>query len=218
MRHRLQIGPELSLALEMLAFKKQSTSKHDHAINGPSTLLTWDSEMKRRASISTGIRFDLDQRSMYRFWIMVTQLQECLEEFYLARFGRPSNAWRILSVIGHYETTTPSDVAVHTHLDRDKVARVIDSLNKQGLINRRQNSRDRRRALLTLTAKGKRVYDEMESLRRRIEIEFLGVLKLEQRVTLYQLLDILQARARDLFSGKQAWKKFHPDYAAHNRG
>ena len=166
--------------------------------------------MEKRLRVPAGIRFALEERSIYRFWLLVTQVQRCLAAFYVAKFGRPANAWRIFSVIGDRAEISPSEVARLTKLERDKITRIVDQLVAHKLMRRNQKSPDKRRVSLSLTAKGKRVHREFEAMRRAIEAEFLGALDAWEREALYRLLDKLQQRASVMFDGKQAWRKFDP--------
>jgi DNA-binding MarR family transcriptional regulator len=166
--------------------------------------------MESRLPEVAGIRFALEERSIYRFWLLVTQVQRCLAAYYVAKFGRPANAWRIFSVIGDRAAISPSEVARLTRLERDKITRIVDQLVARKLMRRNQTHRDKRRVSLSLTAKGKRVHREMEAMRRIMEAEFLGALDAWEREALYRLLDKLQQRASLIFEGKQAWKKFDP--------
>jgi DNA-binding MarR family transcriptional regulator len=166
--------------------------------------------MEKRLRVPAGIRFGLEERSIYRFWLLVTQVQRCLAAFYVAKFGRPANAWRIFSVIGDRAEISPSEVARLTKLERDKITRIVDQLVAHKLMRRNQKSPDKRRVSLSLTAKGKRVHREFEAMRRAIEAEFLGALDAWEREALYRLLDKLQRRASVMFDGNQAWRKFDP--------
>jgi DNA-binding MarR family transcriptional regulator len=166
--------------------------------------------MEKRLHVPAGIRFAIEERSIYRFWLLVTQVQRCLAAFYVAKFGRPANAWRIFSVIGDRAEISPSEVARLTKLERDKITRIVDQLVAHKLMRRNQKSPDKRRVSLSLTAKGKRVHREFEAMRRAIEAEFLGALDAWEREALYRLLDKLQQRASVMFDGKQAWRKFDP--------
>jgi len=171
--------------------------------------------MAKKAQLPGAIRFDLEERSTYRFWLLVTQMQQCLAHLYVARFGRPANAWKVVTVVGRRTHVAAAEVVRQTNLEPDKVTRIVDRLVAQGLMQRAQESEDRRRVRLSLTAAGRRVYRELDDIRRAIEIDFLGALSPEERDTLYGLLDKLQARAATIFSGREPWNKYvcSPDQA-----
>ena len=113
------------------------------------------------------------------------------------------------SVIGDRTEIFPAS-ARRTKLERDKITRIVDQLVARGLMRRNQKHSDKRRVSLTLTAKGRRVHRELETMRRAIETEFIGAFDPWEREALYRLLDKLQERASLMFDGKQAWKKFDP--------
>ena len=56
---------------------------------------------------------------------------------------------------------TPSQVADEVYLSRSTVAGVINRLEEKDLLQRKQDSRDRRRFLLTLTEQGREIAAEL---------------------------------------------------------
>jgi DNA-binding MarR family transcriptional regulator len=157
---------------------------------------------------SGAIRFDLQERSTYRFWLLVTQMQKCLAQFHVARIGRPANGWKIMMVAGRRAQVSAAEASRLTDLEPDKVTRIVDQLVAHGLMIRTQESADRRRVQLSLTSAGRRAYHQLHDVRRAIEIDFLGALAPRERATLYRLLDKLQARASAMFSGPRPWAKY----------
>jgi DNA-binding MarR family transcriptional regulator len=157
---------------------------------------------------SGAIRFDLQERSTYRFWLLVTQMQKCLAQFHVTRIGRPANGWKIMMVAGRRAQVSAAEAGRLTDLEPDKVTRIVDQLVAKGLMIRTQESADRRRVQLSLTSAGRRAYHQLDDVRRAIEIDFLGALAPRERATLYRLLDKLQARASAMFSGPRPWAKY----------
>jgi len=72
----------------------------------------------------------------------------------------------------------------------------------KGYVVRKQDDKDRRKVVLSLSAKGKRVHDELNQLRDTIEHEFLGVLTPAEVAALYRIVDKLEAQAMRLFNDK----------------
>ena len=77
--------------------------------------------------------------------------------------------WRVLvlaSADGCHVSTIAEDLAVHA----SNATRIVDRLVSAGLVERRREDADRRQVLVTLTARGRALYDEAMDLRReRIE-------------------------------------------------
>ena len=116
-----------------------------------------------------------------------------------------------------------TEVGRHTSLEPDKVAaRATDQLVRAGLVVRQQDPRDRRRVILSLSAKGKQGFnDAIEEVRRAIEIELLTVLTPRELDALYAILDKLDERAATIFSespaGRASWHARKPPRAPAGR-
>ena len=96
----------------------------------------------------------------------------------LRREVRPAGKWvaKVSGVIGDRTEISPSEVARRTKLKSEKITRIVDQLVARDLMRRNQKHSDKRRVSLTLTAKGRRVHRELETMRRAIETEFIGAL------------------------------------------
>jgi DNA-binding MarR family transcriptional regulator len=88
------------------------------------------------------------------------------------------------------------------------VTRILDSLVRQGLAIRKQDRDDKRRTIIYLTAKGRKVVRQIEDMIYEMERELLIALSAEEREIFYSIMDKLQIRARQIFVGKDPWKKF----------
>ncbi len=154
------------------------------------------------------IRLDLAERSFYRLSILATQINGCVTGGYIHKFARPTNAWKVLTLVGHLGPTSVSEITAHASLEIDKVTRLIDCLVRQGLTVRKQDDADKRRIIVHLTPKGKKVVRQLEQMISTMEREFLIALSAEEREAFYTILDKLQTRANQIFSGKMPWRKF----------
>ncbi len=163
---------------------------------------------KKPEPAGEGIRLDLEQRSFYRFSLLATQINRSVAGAYVQKFGRPANGWKIITLLGRFGPQTASQINAHTTLEMDKVTRIVDSLVEQGIATRQQDTVDRRRVIVSLSAKGKRINAQIEGVIGTMEREFLIALSLKERETLYALLDQLQARANQIFKVKQDWENF----------
>src|SRR6185436_6670282 len=91
-------------------------------------------------------------------------------------------------------------------VDPDKVTRAMDRLVDNGLVARKVDGEDRRRVVLTLTARGRRVYTEIDNVRRAVEQKSLSVLTKDELARFNAAMDKLEAQARRIFNGKGAWR------------
>ncbi|MFN3656468.1 MAG: GNAT family N-acetyltransferase [Pseudolabrys sp.] len=69
---------------------------------------------------------------------------------------------RVLYEISHGDGPTASDVARALELDAGYLSRVLRNFAKQGLISRKTSEKDARQSHLTLTARGRKMFEPME--------------------------------------------------------
>jgi DNA-binding MarR family transcriptional regulator len=175
------------------------------AANPPATGRDMTSKGKQRAARPGQIRLDLEQRSFYRFSMLATQINRSVANAYVKSFGRPANAWKIVTLLGRFGGLSASSINAHTTLDMDKITRIVDSLVEQGLAEREQDKADRRRIVVSLTAKGRRINGQVEDMIASMEHDFLAALRPDEREALYGILDKLQVQAAKIFKrGKPA--------------
>lgn len=84
-----------------------------------------------------------------------------------------------------------SHLAEALHIVPRSATEVVDALEDKGLVERSPDPGDRRAVCLHLTADGRRVAAEVETMRRRESAAFLSVLTAAERATLGDLLSRL---------------------------
>jgi DNA-binding MarR family transcriptional regulator len=162
--------------------------------------------MTRKDARPDARQLRLDRRTSYRFSIIARRQTRCLAEMHSARFGLSVNGWKLLSVIEYFGPLSATEAGAHTSLEPAKVTRGIDMLAEQGLVLRREDAADRRRTILSLSAKGRRIHDRIEQVSRALERELLSVLTSAEREMLYLVLDKLERRSSDIFDAGDAWR------------
>ena len=110
----------------------------------------------------------------YRFGLVATRLGNFVAPMYASRHNLSQPAWRCLAVIARYQPLTAKQLASLTSSDAFKIARAIDLLVKRGLIRRDADKTDRRRASLSLTADGRKIYKDIDRFMVRVERELTG--------------------------------------------
>lgn len=119
---------------------------------------------------------------------MVTRLCE-------GQFGITRREWRVMTVLQKSQGILPSQLAELALLDRARTSRAITSLVGKGLVARAPRPGNRREAVLTLTAKGQQVHDELIPLAVDINRQLTAVLTTQQAQQLDAMLQQLQVRA-----------------------
>ena len=161
--------------------------------------------MKNGNAGSDGVQPGLDHRITYRFAKIAARHARAFSKVYSRKFKLTVNTWMILSVIGRFAPLSANSAGKHSSLEPDKVTRAVDVLVGKDYVVRKQDDKDRRKVVLSLSAKGRRVHDELNQLRDSIEHQFLGVLTPTEVAALYRIVDKLETQAMRLFNDKDVW-------------
>jgi len=135
-------------------------------------------------------RLDLDRFLPYRLSILSNQVSDAIARQYSDRFGLSIPEWRAMAVLGGTPGLSAREVAERTAMDKVQVSRAIDSLVRARRVARVADAQDGRIQRLSLTTKGRAIYDEVVPLALHLEDIFLSALKPEER----RVLDVLLAK------------------------
>jgi DNA-binding MarR family transcriptional regulator len=142
----------------------------------------------------------LEQWISYRFGLILSRVGKFTADMYRTKHQLSQPAWRSLAVIARYEPLSAKELAGRTSSDPFKVARALDALTTQGLIERDADPSDRRKARLRLTKKGWFVYRDVERLSTRLERYLREALDPDDVGRLESTMDILDARVVELMT------------------
>ncbi|SHH11073.1 MarR family winged helix-turn-helix transcriptional regulator [Bradyrhizobium erythrophlei] len=146
----------------------------------------------------------------YRFSLISARLGNFVAPMYASRHDLTMPAWRSLAVIARYQPLTATQLATLTSSDAFKVARAIELLVRRGLIRRDVDKNDRRRASLSLTAAGRRVYRDVEKFVVRVEKELTAALDVNELAMLRRNLDKLDQQL-EVGIKPRGWEAFVRD-------
>tara|TARA_R110001583_G_scaffold71504_2_gene201346 strand:- start:7511 stop:7984 length:474 start_codon:yes stop_codon:yes gene_type:complete len=96
----------------------------------------------------------------YQFSVLAQQVTEFVAQIY-EKFGLSKMEWRVLATIGYHGEISARDICEFTHLDKMQVSRAINKLIQSELLLQQSSLEDRRKNLLSLTAKGNELYQEI---------------------------------------------------------
>lgn len=80
---------------------------------------------------------------------------------YREGYGMSRAQWRIMAHLGVADRLTASDICLRGYLEKSKVSRAVSGLEEMGLLTRTRSTSDRRAEMLSLTEKGREVYDDL---------------------------------------------------------
>lgn len=137
----------------------------------------------------------LDRFLPYRLSVLSNTVSTAIANRYTERFELRIPEWRVLAVLGMQPRLSAAEVSAKTAMDAVAVSRAVTRLIKQGRLERRYTSQDRRRSELRLSEQGQRVYEEIVPIARAYERALLDGLDETERLELDRLLQRLTQRA-----------------------
>ncbi len=139
---------------------------------------------------------DLDRFVPYRLSVLTNRVSNAIAREYSGRFGLSIPEWRVMAALGGMSGLSAREVAARTEMDKVRVSRAVASLVRARRVHGRTDKSDGRVTRLSLTVKGRAIYDQIVPLALSLEAQFLQALSPEERAMFDELLSKL---------AKQAW-------------
>lgn len=124
---------------------------------------------------------------------------------YLADFGLSVPEWRLLAMTVRFEPVRFSELVANSSIDKGQASRTLQVLTRRGLIAAQTLGGGRRRAaesgapvILTITPKGRRLYETLLPVAQRNQARLLYLLTREERRALWTILNKLFAAIGEL--------------------
>ena len=140
-------------------------------------------------------KLDLEHFLPYRLSVLSNTVSSALAGAYARRFGLTIPQWRVVAVLARSPGLSAAVVAERTAMDKVAVSRAVAGLARSGRVRRVQAVSDRRRSVLTLTARGRAVYRQIVPLALAYERRLLCELSPAEQAQFGRLLGRLQKRA-----------------------
>ena len=142
----------------------------------------------------------LDDFLPYRLSVLTNRVSGAIARHYSERFNLTVPEWRVMAVLGGTSGLSAREVAARTAMDKVQVSRAVATLMKSKRVQRQADESDGRITRLSLTPRGRAIYDEIVPLALRLEAVLLSALSKEECRQLSDLLDKLSRRVSGLVS------------------
>ena len=113
----------------------------------------------------------------------------------LTTTGVDPRTYAVLMALATEDGQSQRQLSARLGIHRNAMVAVIDSLERQGLAERRSHPEDRRAFAVTLTAKARKLLPDLDARGRALEDDITSPLSPEERTTLRQLLQRMAATA-----------------------
>lgn len=150
---------------------------------------------ERKASVN------LEQTVTHRLHTLQKLTDRLSQAAYLAEAGMPLGEGRCLAAVGAFTPLSVNDLARRANLNKGQASRAAQSLVAQRLVRKEASSTDGRGVVLTLTAKGERVWERVMIVIGRRNDEIMGCLDTAERQQFDNLLERLVVHARAATDG-----------------
>jgi DNA-binding MarR family transcriptional regulator len=131
-----------------------------------------------------------------RLTVLSNRLTRRAARFLTERFKLSASEWRTMAVLGQQGAMSVNAVIAQTAMDKVRVSRGVAKLLKAGLITRDADPRDRRHAILGLTAAGRELFEQIVPLIQDAEAELMAALTDGERTVLESALGKIEAAVR----------------------
>jgi MarR family transcriptional regulator, lower aerobic nicotinate degradation pathway regulator len=113
----------------------------------------------------------------------------------LASFDVTPSQFKVILALGEMDSLGQRQLAELIDVDPRNCVPIVDSLAGRDLLSREIDSTDRRRRVLRLTAKGRRLAQELESVNAELEADLMSPLSAKEHSGLHRMLTAIVAAA-----------------------
>lgn len=142
--------------------------------------------------------FALADLLQFRVALLANLLERTSTQSLQTQFGLRITDWRVLAVIAGKPGISANEIAIRTATDKGWVSRSVTQLDRNGLVERTVDRQDSRRYRLTLTRRGRAIFDKAAEGALARQEQLIGSLPADERAFLMEQLQSLIAQARQL--------------------
>lgn len=128
----------------------------------------------------------------------------------LRPFGVTPSQSEVIRILGDFGPLTLTALGrLHISESGDKPSRLVDRLSEQGLLRRQIDPQDRRSSVISLTARGALLEDQIKAVERRLDASIAALTEGEQLET---ILNVLRPLAGALPAGQKLARRLGDEH------
>lgn len=127
----------------------------------------------------------------YRLSVLSNRISQAIADRYEEKFSLSLPEWRMIAVLGEESDLSAAEVSQRTAMDKVAVSRAVKNLLATGRLERHFSNDDRRRSVLSLSTKGREVYQKVLPLALSYETTLLSGLSAKEQEFLDNILNKL---------------------------
>ena len=147
---------------------------------------------------SESISLKLETFLPYQLSICSNLVTNALSRIYGERYNIGVPEWRVMVMLGEFETLTAKAIGIRTHMHKTKVSRAVALLERRKLVTRRANHADLREAFLSLTPAGREMYEDLAPSALEFTDKMMDAFDPADRATFIKALGNLMKRAESV--------------------
>ncbi len=136
-------------------------------------------------------QFNVEKSPRYRLAALSRRWTASSEKIYEQKMGISLSEWRIVAIVGAEQPINAAAIADRGLLEKSHISRLVARLAGRGLIVSEVDSKDARKAWLSLTEAGQALFKQASDISQARDRLFLSPLTPTERETLDGLLDKL---------------------------
>ncbi len=142
--------------------------------------------------------FALDNFLPYRLALLSSLVSGSIQKLYAAEFDISIPEWRLVAILGSDGPMTSNDIRQRAAMDKVQVSRAAAKLLDAGHIRKQIHPEDKRRAILSLSESGLKIYNQIVPIALEREAYLSSALTRKEKENLIQLLEKLTKIAKNM--------------------
>ena len=148
----------------------------------------------------------IDPRKLiaYRILSLSALLNRGIETLLDAEAGLSVRQWRVLLCLAHYGSRSVQGIADFCRYDKSQVSRAVSELQTRKLVRSKPSPEDGRSIVVSMTAAGRRLYEQALPLSLARQAELTECLTTSQLSEFENTVDLLTRQAEDMLRAAYA--------------